>query len=64
MHTALAALFFGTAALVGIAGLLALAPNRPRRAEPYALPAARTLALITVAAAIVAALFQHLGGTQ
>ncbi|WP_431999303.1 hypothetical protein [Streptomyces sioyaensis] len=59
MHTALAVLFFGVAVLVGFAGLLALAPARTRRAEPYALPAARTLALITVAAAYVAALFHH-----
>lgn len=59
MHAVLAVLFFGTAALLGLAGLLALAPNRTRRAESYALPAARTLALITVAAAYVAALFHH-----
>lgn len=59
MHTALALLFFGTAALVGLSALFALAPRRTRRAEPYALPAARTVALITTAAAYVAALFHH-----
>ncbi|MGW7247722.1 hypothetical protein [Streptomyces decoyicus] len=59
MRISIALLFFGTAALLGLAGLLALAPHRTRRAEPYALPAARTLALIAVAAAYVAALFHH-----
>jgi hypothetical protein len=59
MHDVLAVLFFGTAALTGLAGLLALAPRRTRRAEPYALPGARTLALITVATAYVATLFHH-----
>lgn len=57
MHTAFALLFFGTAALIGLAGLLALAPRVPRRVEPYVLPAVRTVALVSLAAAGVAALF-------
>ncbi|MEU9498225.1 hypothetical protein [Streptomyces sp. NPDC048196] len=60
MHAVPAVLFFGTTALVGLVGLLALAPRRTlRRAEPYALPAVRTLALLTVTAAYVATLFHH-----
>ncbi|MFG2400747.1 hypothetical protein [Streptomyces lydicus] len=59
MRISITVLFFGTAALLGLAALLTLAPHRTRRAEPYALPAVRTLALITVTAAYVAALFHH-----
>jgi len=60
MHAVPAVLFFGTTALGGLAGLLALAPRRSLRpAEPYAIPAVRTLALVAVAAAYVAALFHR-----
>lgn len=59
MHTAVAFLFFATFALLGALGLASLG----RRGLPdYALPAARTVALITATAVYVAALF-HLGAS-
>lgn len=51
----LAALAFGTLALLSGCALIALAPTRMR--WTHLLPAVRTIALVTVAAIYVAALF-------
>lgn len=50
-------IIFGMLAILGGAGLVAIAPRRQPGA--YFLPAARTVALITVAVAYVTALWSH-----
>lgn len=51
----LALIIFGMLAILGGAGLVAIAPRRTPGA--YFLPAVRTVALVTAAAAFVAALW-------
>lgn len=50
-------IIFGMLAILGAAGLVAIAPRRTHGA--YFLPAVRTVAVVTVAVVYVAAIWSH-----